>query len=244
LHLGAINMAFAHAYMKMRKPVIATSYIVEAKVHYIESSQPWRIELCRPEEATALWASREYERAKEIYAEIAEAAEDSGDKGFAATQWGNVAMCESRLGYHERARAMFRHLLPIYDRLGLEYNRATTMCELGRMAIRESGRLDEMLCGLLELDRLGAISEWVIAHLVIAEEMALRGDITAQMIALQKGYRRAVAFHLKVDAVTALDMLRKMAQRGEATPEAIREVAESTDFSVDRQVMGCDGSIN
>jgi tetratricopeptide (TPR) repeat protein len=244
LNRAPLKMVMALIRLDARRPLEALALIAEAKELFRLSQQPWRSDKCRTMEATALYVLGRYDEARAIYLEMLRTALDEQDQLLVGLQLGNMAHCDLVLGETDRARSYFRSAQIIYDRLDLAIPRARMLRELGRLSIREHGRLDEMFEVLAEFDRLGRPDEWVLTQLEIAEELAARGDVTLVVKACQQALTRAVAYGLNVDAANALANLLDLARAGDATADLIRAVTRDIDVTIVRPVQSGNDAVN
>jgi len=245
LNLAATEMVFARLLIERHETTLAMPHVERARQLYLASPQPWRAATCRAWEAAASFDSERYEQALAIFTEFMDLASDSGHETEFALHLGNVAGCELRLGRVDIAREQFERAAVIYQRHDMHLPKAKMYGELGRVEIRQLGRVGPMMRkALREFDRLAAPGESVLALLAVAEEMSMLGKAAEVINACTRANRLAIQYHLKADAATALEVLRAAARRGDATPKMIRRVAASHDFNPLYAVGACDSRIN
>jgi tetratricopeptide (TPR) repeat protein len=174
----------------------------------------------------------QFEDARQGWTALLEAARAQGDEKRIAIHSGNVAVCCTRLGKYEEARAHFSLASASYDRLGLRVPRARMMRSLARIEIRQNGAaagIDAMEAARAEFERLRMAGEVIRTELALMEELLEIDEREEAISRCRKIADMALALGLDVVCAMALAALRAATQ---LTPAWVRELHDRVDASL------------
>jgi tetratricopeptide (TPR) repeat protein len=179
-------------------------------------------------EASALYSSHDYRRAREVWLSMDEYAHELSAEQRAA-RLHNLGLCSGAVGELDEAARYYALAVEAFDRLGLAVNRVKSRKSIAS-ALHAAGRHAEAIPvarkAWQELEELGMEGDAALAALLVAECLLAIGRTDEVPAIARMLIDRCTRSGMSSSAMTALAFLREVVATGHATPYLVRQVRE------------------
>lgn len=183
---------------------------------------------CRFLEGGILIETRELEKAKEVYFEIASRAKalEKGEKLFATAQY-NLVQLHAELGETEAALVASREAIPVLRRLDNRIGVGKLQCGLGLLYRKQGNRaaaIETFRAAQMEFEDLEMRADVAALHLIIADLLLEAGQEPQARWEIQAALPIIDEYKLVPEGMAALSLLHQSLKSHRINQQALRDL--------------------